>query len=149
MLRLPESDGQLAPARIVAALRERGLTRLLVEGGGDTAGRFLAAGRLDRVQLLVAPILLGGGRPAVRLSPAERLADALRPACRRYLMGEDVLFDSGRGTPAETRAAPATDPGLLAAPDERARSRGREAPRPVGESGPGRTGLRNVGSRRR
>ena len=93
MLRLPESDGQLAPARIVAALRERGLSRLLVEGGGDTAGRFLVAGRLDRLQLLVAPILLGGGRPAVRLPPAERLAGALRPACRRYLMGEDVLFD--------------------------------------------------------
>jgi diaminohydroxyphosphoribosylaminopyrimidine deaminase / 5-amino-6-(5-phosphoribosylamino)uracil reductase len=93
VLRLPESLGQLAPARIVAVLRERGLGRLLVEGGGDTAGRFLVAGRLDRLQLLVAPILLGGGRPAVRLPPAERLAGALRPACRRYLMGEDVLFD--------------------------------------------------------
>jgi diaminohydroxyphosphoribosylaminopyrimidine deaminase / 5-amino-6-(5-phosphoribosylamino)uracil reductase len=93
VLRLPESLGQLAPVRIVAALRERGLGRLLVEGGGDTAGRFLACGRLDGLQLLVAPILLGGGRPAVRLPPAERLAGALRPACRRYLMGEDVLFD--------------------------------------------------------
>src|SRR3954464_1042304 len=34
---LPRSqDGSIAPSRIVAALRARGLTRLLVEGGGDT-----------------------------------------------------------------------------------------------------------------
>ena len=118
LLYLPEADGQLAPARIVAALRGRGLSRLLIEGGGDTVGRFLAAGRLDRLQLLVAPVLLGAGRPAVRLPPVERLAGALRPACRRYLVGEDVLFDlrlegAGRGgappTPGGTEPDRRTD----------------------------------------
>jgi riboflavin biosynthesis pyrimidine reductase len=66
---------------------------VLIEGGGNTVSRFLAADRLDRLQLLVAPVILGAGRPAVSLPPVERLASALRPLCRRYLLAEDVLFD--------------------------------------------------------
>ncbi len=94
VLRLPAApDGRIPPVVIVDALRERGLARLLVEGGGDTVTGFLAAGRLDRLQLVVAPVLLGHGRRAVSLPAVPRLADALRPACRRHLVGEDVLFD--------------------------------------------------------
>jgi diaminohydroxyphosphoribosylaminopyrimidine deaminase / 5-amino-6-(5-phosphoribosylamino)uracil reductase len=94
LLYLPRSrGGDIAPGRIVAALRARGLTRLLVEGGGETVSRFLAAGQLDRLQLIVAPCLLGGGRPALRLPSAEQMGEALRPACRSHLLGGDVLFD--------------------------------------------------------
>ena len=53
--------GQLAPAAIVAALAARGFRRILVEGGADTVSRFLAAGCLDRLHILVAPIILGAG----------------------------------------------------------------------------------------
>lgn len=94
LIHLPSSqDGSIAPARIVAALRARGLTRLLVEGGGDTVSRFFAAGQLDRLQLIVAPCLLGGGRPALRLPLAKRMNEAMRPACRPHVLGSDVLFD--------------------------------------------------------
>ncbi len=89
-------DG-ISPRRILAILRDRGLERLLIEGGGNTVSRFLACGCLDRLQLIVAPVLLGAGRPAVSLPPVERLAAALRPACRRYLLAEDVLFDLSFG----------------------------------------------------
>ena len=90
---LGECGASIEPARILAALRERGLSRVLIEGGGNTVSRFLAADRLDRLQLLVAPVILGAGRTAVSLPPVERLASALRPLCRRYLLAEDVLFD--------------------------------------------------------
>lgn len=94
LIHLPKSqDGSIAPARIVAALRARGLTRLLVEGGGDTVSRFFAAGQLDRLQLIVAPCLLGGGRPALRLPLAKRMNEAMRLACRPHVLGSDVLFD--------------------------------------------------------
>lgn len=94
LIHLPSSqDGSIAPARIVAALRARGLTRLLVEGGGDTVSRFFAAGQLDHLQLIVAPCLLGGGRPALRLPLAKRMNEAMRPACRPHVLGSDVLFD--------------------------------------------------------
>ena len=91
-LYLPSQDGVIAPSTIVHALAERGLSRLLVEGGGITVGRFLEAGLIDQLQLVVSPLIIGAGRPALPVAPAERLDQALRPACSRHLLGEDVLF---------------------------------------------------------
>lgn len=90
---LPASPVGFAPADILAALAGRGLTRILVEGGGRTVARFLEADRLDRLQLAVSPLILGAGRPALPIAPCRRLEEARRPPCRRYLMAEDVLFD--------------------------------------------------------
>ena len=47
-------------------LGERGLTRLLVEGGGRLAAALLRARLVDRLVWLHAPLLLGGdGVPAI------------------------------------------------------------------------------------
>jgi riboflavin-specific deaminase-like protein len=92
-LHLPGKDGRVAPGAVLKALADRGLRRVLVEGGGITVGRFLEAGQLDRLQLAVAPLILGAGRPALPVAPAQRLEQALRPVCGRHLLGEDVLFD--------------------------------------------------------
>jgi riboflavin biosynthesis pyrimidine reductase len=77
----------------VAALHARGLKLLFVEGGGVTVSRFLAQGCLDRLHLAVAPVLIGNGRPGLRFTGAERLADCLRPPCRVHAMGCDQLWD--------------------------------------------------------
>ena len=45
-----------------------GLGRLLVEGGGVTVSRFLAAGTLDRLYLTVTPMIVGDGRPGLQLA---------------------------------------------------------------------------------
>jgi diaminohydroxyphosphoribosylaminopyrimidine deaminase / 5-amino-6-(5-phosphoribosylamino)uracil reductase len=90
---LPANNGQLAPSAILAALAERGLRRILVEGGTDTVSRFVAARCLDRLHILVAPIVLGGGRPSLTLPPIERLDQALRAPMRAYNLGDDVLLD--------------------------------------------------------
>ncbi len=92
-LHLPARDGRIAPHAVLRALAERGLRRVLVEGGGVTVSRFLEAGLLNRLQLAVAPLILGGGRPALPVAPVEHLDQALRPSCARHLMGGDVLFD--------------------------------------------------------
>ena len=81
------------PALVLDALRARGLRRVLVEGGGVTVSRFLQAGLLDRLHLTVAPLLIGSGRPALTLPPIETLAAALRPRCRHFHLGDDLLFD--------------------------------------------------------
>ena len=38
-------------------------------------------------------MLIGSGRPALTLEPIGKLSQALRPACRRFEMGEDMLFE--------------------------------------------------------
>ena len=81
------------PGAVLDALRARGLRRVLVEGGGITVSRFLQADLLDRLHVTVAPLLIGSGRAALTLPPIENLSQALRPRCRHFHLGEDVLFD--------------------------------------------------------
>jgi len=87
-----QPDGLHLP-ELLEQLRALGLRRILVEGGGVTVSRFLQAGLLDRLHLTVAPILIGSGRPSITLDPIETLDHALRPACRRFRLEEDLLFD--------------------------------------------------------
>jgi riboflavin biosynthesis pyrimidine reductase len=69
------------------------LRRLLIEGGADTISRFLAAGCLDRLHVTVAPIILGSGRPGVRLPPVARADEAVRVSMRTFQLGDELLFD--------------------------------------------------------
>jgi diaminohydroxyphosphoribosylaminopyrimidine deaminase/5-amino-6-(5-phosphoribosylamino)uracil reductase len=78
---------------IVATLADRGLRRIMIEGGGITVGSFLQAGALDRLHVTVAPLLMGGGIPAFPLSPVDRLADAPRFTWTVHRFGGDVLLD--------------------------------------------------------
>jgi riboflavin-specific deaminase-like protein len=99
VVRLPPSGGQIAPATIRSALRECGFRRVLVEGGTDTLSRFLAAGCLDRLHVIVAPIILGSGRPGFALPPIMRVAEAVSVAAMRaFPLGEEVLLDCDLGS---------------------------------------------------
>ena len=93
VLAIPECDGRLELAVLMSRLRQQGVYALFVEGGGITVSRFLQAGLLQRLQVAVAPLLIGSGRPAIRLPENTRLGECLRPDCRIFRMGEDVLFD--------------------------------------------------------
>ncbi len=91
---LPAAEGEgFAPEAILSLLAGRGLHRVLVEGGGITVSRFLAAGALDRLHVTVAPLLIGSGRLALTLPPVRTLDQALRPPCRTFSLGRDTLFD--------------------------------------------------------
>jgi diaminohydroxyphosphoribosylaminopyrimidine deaminase/5-amino-6-(5-phosphoribosylamino)uracil reductase len=93
IVRLPKSGGQIAPSAILAALAEHGLRRILIEGGSDTVSRFLAAGCLDRLHVVVAPIVLGSGRVGLSLQPIERADQALRVPIHVHRLDDEVLFD--------------------------------------------------------
>lgn len=86
-------DGRLDLHELLHALREQGLGRVLVEGGGVTVSRFLEAGLLDRLHVCVAPMIMGSGKPSLTLPPIRSLSDALRPKARHFRLGDDVLFD--------------------------------------------------------
>jgi diaminohydroxyphosphoribosylaminopyrimidine deaminase/5-amino-6-(5-phosphoribosylamino)uracil reductase len=90
---LPDTGGQFAPAAVLAALANLGLHRLLVEGGANTLSRFLQAGCLDRLHVVVAPLILGAGRPSFAFGAVDRIEDALHPAMRAHRLEDDTLFD--------------------------------------------------------
>jgi len=61
-----DAEGRPAAPAVAAVLGDRGITRVLVEGGGTVAASLLAAGLVDRVAWFVAPRFLGGdGWPAI------------------------------------------------------------------------------------
>ena len=74
-------------------LRARDCHRIFVEGGGVTVSMFLEANLLDRLQIAIAPLLIGDGRPAIRLPARTALSDCHRPRYRVFRMGADMLFD--------------------------------------------------------
>lgn len=90
---LPRHDGDLDPHAVTQVLHALGLRRLFVEGGGMTVSRFLQAGALDRLQLTIAPVILGSGRPAVRLPQIDDLRDSLRPRTRQFRLGADTMIE--------------------------------------------------------
>ena len=93
LLRLATVEGSFDPHEVVARLAERGLGRVLVEGGGLTVSRFLEAGALHRLHVSVAPLLLGSGRPSITLPEVETLDQAVRPPVRHVRLGDDLVFD--------------------------------------------------------
>lgn len=78
---------------LLETLGARGLHCILVEGGGITVSRFLAQRLLDRLQIAVAPLIIGSGRQGLQLPEVLALGDCLRPSCRHHRMGPDILWD--------------------------------------------------------
>jgi riboflavin-specific deaminase-like protein len=99
-------------AALIRLLRARGCARIFVEGGGVTVSMFLEANQLDRLQMAIAPLIIGDGRPAIRLPARDVLGDCQRPRYRVFRMGGDVLFDcdlkpgSGEGAGREPVSQP-------------------------------------------
>jgi diaminohydroxyphosphoribosylaminopyrimidine deaminase/5-amino-6-(5-phosphoribosylamino)uracil reductase len=89
-----DSDTAGAGAQdLLRMLHARGCARIFIEGGGVTVSTFLMANLLDRLQVAIAPLLIGDGRPAIRLPAQTFLRDCRRPRYRVFRMGGDVLFD--------------------------------------------------------
>jgi diaminohydroxyphosphoribosylaminopyrimidine deaminase/5-amino-6-(5-phosphoribosylamino)uracil reductase len=94
---LAPEQGRISPSAIALQLAERGFRRILIEGGAETVSRFLAARCLDRLHIIVAPIILGSGRSSLTLPPLQRISDATRAPMRVHALGSDVLLDCDLG----------------------------------------------------
>jgi diaminohydroxyphosphoribosylaminopyrimidine deaminase / 5-amino-6-(5-phosphoribosylamino)uracil reductase len=90
---VPAEAGRLRPAAVLDLLARHGLRRVFVEGGGITVSRFLAAGCLHRLQITIAPLIIGSGRPSISLPKIGRLSESLRPTVRKFDLGRDILFE--------------------------------------------------------
>ncbi len=92
-LELEAENGFILPNQIVKALSDRGLNKLLIEGGAYTVSHFLSAGVLDRLHVIVSPIIIGSGKSGLSLPPIDLLSKALRPETQSYKIGKDIVFD--------------------------------------------------------
>jgi diaminohydroxyphosphoribosylaminopyrimidine deaminase/5-amino-6-(5-phosphoribosylamino)uracil reductase len=64
-------------ATVLKSLGERGVTSVLIEGGGDVLGQALDAHLIDKVQLYLGPILTGGPIIAFPGRGAQNAANAM------------------------------------------------------------------------
>ena len=93
-VRLAAHGRTLAPEDIVAALFARGVRSILIEGGAWTVSQFIDAGAVDRLHVMVAPMILGSGKAGLQLRPIAKLQEAYRPTADIHVMPDgDVLFD--------------------------------------------------------
>ncbi len=79
-LRLPRAQGGVDLTALLAALGERGITSVLVEGGGVVLGALFDLRLVDKVVAFVAPVIIGGrdAKSPVGGVGAATMADALR-----------------------------------------------------------------------
>ena len=83
--------GRLCPEAMLRALGERGITRLLVEGGPALATALLRASLVDRMAWFTAPRAMGGDGIAALAALGVDSLDALAPwrVVERLACGED------------------------------------------------------------
>ncbi len=97
VLRVPKGMGGVDLAALVADLGARGVTHLLIEGGGTTLASAFDAGLVDKVWFFVAPKIVGG-RDAI--TPVEGFGAATMDEAvplermRALPAGEDLLIEA-------------------------------------------------------
>ena len=88
------AGGMICPGEITRKLFGLGLKKILIEGGAKTISSFIDAGAVDRLHLMVAPVIIGSGQPGLELEPIQKLSNALRPKTTAHVLdGGEVLFD--------------------------------------------------------
>ncbi len=93
LIGIPMREDGLDLRSLLTVLHARNLSSIFVEGGGRTVSAFLEQNLLDRLQIAIAPLVTGTGRPGIHLAAQTRLADCLRLSPRVFAMGDDILFD--------------------------------------------------------
>ncbi len=96
LLPVPEIKGKLDLKTLCRRLGALGVSKLLVEGGGETAWSFLRAGLVDRAFWIVAPKIIGG-RAARTSVEGEGFEDPNRSLFlskpKVSKLGDDWLFE--------------------------------------------------------
>lgn len=93
VLSLDHDNGRIDPDSIIKCLAENGMSRLLIEGGARTVSVFLNMGALDRLHMIVAPLILGSGQPGLSLSCVKSVQEGLQPSVELHSLGHDILYD--------------------------------------------------------
>jgi diaminohydroxyphosphoribosylaminopyrimidine deaminase / 5-amino-6-(5-phosphoribosylamino)uracil reductase len=93
VIRVEERDGKLDIPAVLKALAERGITRLMVEGGPTVAAGFVQAGLVDEAALFRSPNPIGeAGLDALEGLPMTALTQAswLTPVASEAINGDTL-----------------------------------------------------------
>ena len=92
VLLLPARKGRIEAGSFLDALGKAGITSLLAEGGGRTAGWLVEAGAVDRYVFFLAPVLLGEGVRSIAGFAARRMNEGRRLSITKVRrVGSDVV----------------------------------------------------------
>jgi diaminohydroxyphosphoribosylaminopyrimidine deaminase / 5-amino-6-(5-phosphoribosylamino)uracil reductase len=90
----PGPDGLLCLEGAMAFMRREGIKSVLVEGGGHVITSFLKKKFVDRLIVVIAPMVIGTGIQAVNDLNVRSLSEALRPSTIKIeKMGNDVVWE--------------------------------------------------------
>lgn len=105
-----DAQGRVALHALLAAMGERQIMSLMIEGGSQLLGGFVAAGLVDEVWAFMAPLIIGGsGAPGpIGGSGFDTLAHALRLETESAEWVEGDLLVRGRVRPSEPTPPPET-----------------------------------------
>ncbi|MCB9507129.1 MAG: bifunctional diaminohydroxyphosphoribosylaminopyrimidine deaminase/5-amino-6-(5-phosphoribosylamino)uracil reductase RibD [Myxococcales bacterium] len=95
VIELEREDGRVDVEELLFEMGRRGLTSLLVEGGGELVGDLADRGLVDRLATFTAPVVLGGRSaiPSIGGTGVAAVDDALRArALHVEKVGDDVLL---------------------------------------------------------
>ena len=91
---------QKSLASVLKHLGKRGITSVLIEGGGEVLGEALEKRLIDKVQIYLGPMLTGGPVLAFPGEGAEQTADALRLREIEYKqIGQTISISGYPGVP--------------------------------------------------
>ena len=94
LLELPSAGRLVDLERLLKALGERGITSVLVEGGGILLGSLFDLGLVDKAIAFIAPIIIGGreAKTAVGGNGVNKVVDSFRlKRVRLEKFGEDLM----------------------------------------------------------
>jgi diaminohydroxyphosphoribosylaminopyrimidine deaminase/5-amino-6-(5-phosphoribosylamino)uracil reductase len=95
LLELPSEEGLLDLEKLLKALGKRGITSVLVEGGGILLGSLFDCGLVDKVIAFIAPVIIGGkeAKTAVAGKGVDKVIDAAKlERVRLEKFGEDLMI---------------------------------------------------------
>ncbi len=97
--RTGNDGGRISLDDAVGLLKTASLETLFVEGGAGLITSFVRAGRVDRMLVVIAPLIIGSGIEAIGDLGIRDLADALKPVSADYRrLGSDLVWDLRFGT---------------------------------------------------
>ncbi|WP_199564678.1 bifunctional diaminohydroxyphosphoribosylaminopyrimidine deaminase/5-amino-6-(5-phosphoribosylamino)uracil reductase RibD [Parvularcula marina] len=96
IIRIPSVNDRPSLSAALAHLKEIGCQSVMIEGGGTLLSSVFDDGLVDEVWAYIAPLILGGGRPAISGEGPDQLASAFTLADRQVeQLGTDLFI---RGT---------------------------------------------------